>query len=113
MPGAGQLNSLINILKGYQTDNEETGETETEYRPYHRKIPARREQITGGSTRRGHQVEETVKTVFEIPFIEDLSPHWRVELITAKGESLMHEIVSIIDRQDKRFWLELHCSNIE
>ena len=112
MPAAGQLNTLINILKPFDTKEEGTGETLTEYRPYHRKIPANRDEVSGGSTRRGQQVEETVKTVLTIPFIQDIEPSWQVQIITAKNDGPILDIVSILDREDRRTWLQLHCSDV-
>lgn len=114
MPGAGQLNTLINILKSKDSQNSDTGETETTYSSYHRKIPAKKEDVSGGSTRRGLQVEESVRSVLTVPFIDDVSPHWRVEIIKAghdNNETL--EIVSILDREDRREWMELHCSVVK
>jgi len=113
MPGAGQLNSLIHIQKPFDTTDADTGEEITAYKNYHQKVPAKREDTSGGSTRRGQQVEETVRTVFTIPFIEDVEPSWRVRLINKNNTGPDFEIVSILDRDDRRTWLELHCSDIK
>lgn len=110
MPGAGQLNSLINILKGY--DSSGAGETTTTYKVEHRKVAAMREDVSGGQTRRGHQVEATVKTVFTIPYIEDISPHWRVELDNGDHDGPTYEIIAVLDRTDRRQWIELHCGDV-
>lgn len=113
MPSAGQLNSLINIVKAYETTDPDSGETNVECRPYYRNVPAMCEPVSGGSTRRGLQVEETVKTVFTIAHIDDLDPHWQVEVIGKNGVVSTHEITSVIPEGDRRTWLQIHCSDIQ
>ena len=110
MPGAGQLNALIDILKGFQDVG--VGETTTDYKLIHHRVPAQQEDVSGGQTRRGHQIEATVKTVFVIPWIEGIDPHWRVRLLDGKDTGPTFEIVSVIDRTGMRRWLELHCGDV-
>lgn len=113
MPGAGQFNTLITIKKKTDSVNEDTGEVTTTFSDYHRKVPAMREDVSGGSTRRGMQVEESVRSVFTIPWIQDLSTHWRVKVINREGNGPELEIVTILERDDRRRVSELHCAEIK
>lgn len=112
MPVAGQLNTLIDILRPTDTQTAGTGETTTTYAKYHRKVPAAKEDTSGGSTRRGLQVEEDVKSVFTIPFIEDIAPSWRVQVVNKQGDGPTFEIISVLERDDRRRWIELHCGDV-
>jgi head-tail adaptor len=110
MPGAGQLNQLITILKGF--DSSGVGETTTEYKDFYKCIPAKQEDVSGGETRRGQQVEASVKAVFVIPFLEGVSPHWRVRLINGTRNEPTFDIISVLDKDGMRTWLELHCGDV-
>ncbi|MEM8668729.1 MAG: head-tail adaptor protein [Planctomycetota bacterium] len=113
MPAAGQLNTLINIKKATDTrPADHGGEVVTTYTPYHRRVPAQRMDVSGGSTRRGLQVEETVQIVFVIHFIKDVKTHWRVEIIEDGEDPQEMEIVTILQKDDRRQWMELHCADV-
>lgn len=110
MPASGQLNSRIDIIKA--TDSTGVGEPTTTYSVEHENIPAMREDVSGGQTRRGHQVEATVRAVFTIPRIAGISPHWRVQLKDGTGSGPTYEIISVLERDDRRVWVELHCGDV-
>ena len=119
MPGAGQLNSLIDILKPVDTQDLTTGETTTEYQVQYQNIPAKKEDTSGGGGRRGLQVEEDVKSVITIPYVADVGTHCRVRVHRAgfgcsdSLEDATLEIVSVLDRTDLKRWTELHCSEVK
>lgn len=112
MPGAGQLNTPISIWAPEETPNPLTGETETIYTMCYT-VSSMKEDTSGGSSRRGLQVEEEVKTVFTIPFIEGILPSWKVQIVIPGGNGPVYEIIAKIDRDDRRVWSELHCSIVQ
>lgn len=116
MTVAGQLNSLINILRPMDVQDQDTGETITTFDPYHRKVPAQKEDTSGGTTRRGLQVEANVVSVFTVPWIDEsrgeIGRQWRVNLANRNEDGLTYEIVSIREPIDRKQWLELHCSAV-
>jgi head-tail adaptor len=111
MPAGGQLNAKINLLSPVNT-TDAAGEVTTTYEKTHQRIPAMREEVSGGSTRRGLQVEESVRTVLTIPYVSGVTPEWQVELLGPSGVERTLEIVSAIDRSDPKWWLELQCSDV-
>lgn len=113
MPGAGQLNSRIHLLKPTETTDASTGEVTREFTKFHTRVPAKREDVSGGHTRRGEQVEESVKTQFIIPFIEDVSPQWRVQLVTKHDDGPTLEIINVLERDDRRQWLSVQCGDVK
>ena len=114
MPGAGQLNTLINILRPTDSQDPDTGETITAFNPYHRKVPAAKEDTSGGTTRRGLQVEANVVSVFTIPWLDEtrgeIGRQWQVQVTNRGGEGPTYEIVNIREAVDRNQWLEIHCS---
>ncbi len=114
MPGAGQLNTLITIQKPTQTTDANTGEVLETWSDYHRRLPSMKEEATARSTRRGFQVEEGVKALFTMPYIEDLSPHWRVKEIKKNGDDTIFQIISVVEeRFGSRRWSILQCADVK
>ena len=80
MPGIGQLRHRATFYVPH-TRRDENGQPLTEYRATHRKIPAAVEDVSGGQTRRGLQVEQGVSKVVTIRgHLRDVSQDWRCEV---------------------------------
>ena len=107
-----RLNSVINVLKPHERRDQDTGAEITTYDRYHRGLPAYREDVSGGVTRRGTQVEANVSAIFTIRFLRDMETNYRIEIPSASGggQESQYDIVSILDRDGHSRWLEIHCS---
>ena len=104
-----QLNRLINVLRGESRDDKETGETIVVYKPLHRKVPAFKQTVSGGETRRGFKVESQTTSLFTIRRIDDLDQTMRIE--DEDGTEL--EITRAREVDGKRDWMLVECSEVQ
>jgi SPP1 family predicted phage head-tail adaptor len=102
-----QLNKLIDVLRKQTAQDASGQEVATAWPKLHRKLPAEVEEVSGGKTQRGRQVEATVTTVVTIRNLRDLTPEDRVAF---DGRTL--SIVRTMDPDGKSEWLEIHCSEV-
>lgn len=103
----GKLDKRIDVLRKRELQDAAGQEVAVDWPKLHRKLPAEVEEVTGGKTQRGRQVEATVTTAIVIRFIRDLRSEDR---ILYDGRTL--SIVRALDPDQDGRWMEIHCSEV-
>lgn len=103
------LNTIVNLLIPARRRDDQTGEETLTHQRYHRKVPADWEDVSGGVTRRGQQVEAEAEAIFRVHYIEGVADDWRVEVVETGA---VFDIKAILDRRGTRRWLELQCARV-
>lgn len=101
-----KLDKLIHVLRAREVQDASGQDVPVEWPRLHRKVPAEVEEVTGGKTTRGRQVEASVTSTVMIRFLRDLTTADRIEY----GERVL-SIVRALDPDQTQTWMELHCSD--
>ncbi len=114
---AGTLRHLIDF-QAKTSIRDSSGQVVGSWQPLHRKVPAGFVEVSGGEGPRGVKLEASTSAVFKIRFLRAISKEMRISLhagFDAEGNKQFRtfEIVAILDRDGKEFWLEIQATEVK
>lgn len=112
------MTSVITLQKPTKVESS-AGSVSRSWVDEHVNVPAHKTFASGGVTARGDQVNETVDAVFTMMLCTDVGVGWRVKIEDSiqadclNPTSRVYDIVSVMQYDEQRPVLSLHCSRVE
>jgi uncharacterized phiE125 gp8 family phage protein/SPP1 family predicted phage head-tail adaptor len=97
----------IDVLRSHDV-RDKAGQQIKYFKPLHKNVPAKYEEVAGGETVRGLQVEASVEAIFTIGFLSDITEEDRIQY----GARCL-EIERLLDRRGDGQWLEIQTREIK